>query len=123
MKAQDDCAVQVAVRVRDLVPRERLEGFFNCVHVHESSAVVGGERSFGFDFAFGSDSTQKSIYDTAVKPLIESALSGTNVTVLAYGTALRFLVQRCVDLNSLFPHIMLATSTSDSSKQPARNRI
>ena len=81
----DSEQVQVALRVRDLVPRERLEGFFSCIHVSQNAAVVGGERSFGFDFAFGPDSTQASVYDNSVKPLIESALSGVNVTVLAYG--------------------------------------
>lgn len=81
------CQVQVALRVRDLVPRERLEGFFSCIHVSSANATVtlGGERSFAFDYAFGPDSRQPDVYDNSVKPLIESALSGINVTVLAYG--------------------------------------
>ena len=91
----DSEQVQVALRVRDLVPRERLEGFFSCIHVSQNAAVVGGERSFAFDYAFGPDSTQANVYDSSVKPLIESALSGVNVTVLAYGALCHLLPVSC----------------------------
>lgn len=77
------CPVQVALRVRDLVPRERLEGFFSCISVTGSTtAVLGGERSFAFHYAFGADNSQATVYDMSVRPLIESALSGINVSVL-----------------------------------------
>lgn len=81
----DNSAVQVAARVRDLVPRERLSGYVGCVDVQEDSVVVGGKRSFGFDYAFAPNCTQTSVYDTAVKPLLEACKQGINVTVLAYG--------------------------------------
>lgn len=78
-------AVQVAVRVRDLLPRERLSGYVGCVAVEEGSAVVGRKRSFDFDYAFAPACAQASVYATAVKPLLEACKQGINVTVLAYG--------------------------------------
>lgn len=78
-------AVQVAVRVRDLLPRERLSGYVGCVAVEDGSAVVGSKRSFGFDYAFAPTCAQASVYATAVKPLLEVCKQGINVTVLAYG--------------------------------------
>lgn len=107
------CPVQVALRVRDLVPRERLEGFFSCINVSGSTtAVLGGERSFAFDYAFGPDTSQATVYDSSVRPLIESALSGINVSVLAYGATL---------LRSLQLHIMLRIA-QDPTKHQSSHR-
>lgn len=81
----DNSAVQVAVRVRDLLPRERLNGYVSCIDVQQDRVVVGGKRGFGFDFAFAPTCSQASVYETAVKPLVETCNQGVNITIAAYG--------------------------------------
>jgi kinesin family protein 4/21/27 len=43
------------------------------------------DRAFTYDFAFDEHSEQKTVYDTAVAPMIENLFNGYNATVLAYG--------------------------------------
>eukprot|EP00892_Ulva_mutabilis_P001048 jgi/Ulvmu1/10944/UM007_0123.1 len=81
----DNSAVQVAVRVRDLLPRERLSGYVSCINVQQDRVVVGSKRGFCFDFAFSPTCSQESVYDTAVKPLLETCQHGVNITIAAYG--------------------------------------
>jgi kinesin family protein 4/21/27 len=50
----------------------------------ESQVVVGKEKTFTYDHAFGTDSTQEQVYET-VKPLLSECFKGYNATVLAYG--------------------------------------
>jgi hypothetical protein len=80
-------AVRVAVRVRDLAPKERLEGCMSCIEVDSQtgSVNVGDERAFHFEHAFGPHSSQETVYREAVAPLLDASLKGMNVTVLAYG--------------------------------------
>lgn len=90
MAKPDHCttqSVQVAVRVRDLIPRERLKGCVNCVTADEGhrEVVIGGRRAFALDHAFGTASTQEQIYKTLVAPLLRNSLQGYNMTVFAYG--------------------------------------
>lgn len=82
--------VEVAVRVRGLSPRERLNGCVSCIDVNADTGIitVGGERAFQFEHAFGPPSSQADVYRHAVAPLLEASFSGTNVSVLAYGAAL-----------------------------------
>lgn len=89
----DECAVQVAVRVRDLLPQERLSGYVSCIEVQRDRVVVGGKRGFGFDIAFAPTCSQASVYETAVKPLMQTCSQGINVTVVAYGVA--HLIKTC----------------------------
>ncbi|RIA99358.1 P-loop containing nucleoside triphosphate hydrolase protein, partial [Glomus cerebriforme] len=52
-----------------------------------NQVVVQGEKkqSFTFDHVFGTETTQKEIYDKAVMNLVDQFLEGNNVTVLAFG--------------------------------------
>lgn len=80
-------SIQVAVRVRELIPRERLQGCVNCVTADEvaQEVVIGAQRSFRLDHVFGTSSTQEHIYKTLVAPMLRNCLLGYNMTVFAYG--------------------------------------
>ena len=79
--------VRVAVRIRPLVPKERLEQCRSCVRVFvdERQVVVGKDRGFSFDFVFGEDSSQRLVFDNACAPLVQRCFQGYNATVFAYG--------------------------------------
>jgi hypothetical protein len=42
-------------------------------------------RVFTYDAVYGSDSTQREVYDEGAFPLVESVMSGYNGTIFAYG--------------------------------------
>ncbi|KAI8325473.1 kinesin-domain-containing protein, partial [Martensiomyces pterosporus] len=50
-----------------------------------SLSTQGLPRTFSFDYAFGPESEQHTVYDTAIAPLLARFVEGYNVTVLAYG--------------------------------------
>ncbi|KAA0173549.1 hypothetical protein FNF27_05044 [Cafeteria roenbergensis] len=103
----DDQNFKVAIRVRPPVPRE-LHGdrpFQNVVRVDhaerritisENLAAVEEEgysgapgpystHTFTFDHVYGQDCTQKKVYETTAKAVVESSLQGYNATIFAYG--------------------------------------
>ena len=82
-------AVKVAVRVRGLVPRERLQGCVQCITSDETCRTirVGQERSFCFDHVFGPAACQRTIYEECVAPILHNCLQGLNMTVFAYGAS------------------------------------
>ena len=49
----------------------------------------GTDKSFTYDFVYGSDSTQSQLYEEAVRPLVDGCFNGYNATVLAYGQTVR----------------------------------
>ena len=71
-------AVRVAVRARPLVPHEKAARAKEAVRVggEGRSVVVGADRRFAFDVAFGQGATQVAIYDDCVAPLVESCFAG-----------------------------------------------
>ena len=77
--------VRVAVRVRPMVAKEKLENQASCLRVHnaERQIVIGKDRAFTFDFVFGQDSTQKQVYDEACSPLLTGCMQ--NATIFGYG--------------------------------------
>ncbi|KAJ1800447.1 hypothetical protein LPJ59_001090 [Coemansia sp. RSA 2399] len=50
-----------------------------------ANTASSAPRTFKFDYAFGPDSQQPSVYETAISPLLNRFVEGYNVTVLAYG--------------------------------------
>lgn len=80
-------AVRVAVRVRPLVAKERLEQCRGCLRAYpkQKQIVIGKDRGFTFDFVFGEEGTQDQIYDEACAPLVERCFDGYNATIFAYG--------------------------------------
>ena len=78
--------VKVVVRVRPLIDLEVQGGASECVTVDaESSTIFVNDRSFSFDYVFGSRCSQEFVYEESVHELLRSSLNGYNATVFAYG--------------------------------------
>ncbi|XP_036400407.1 kinesin-like protein kif7 [Megalops cyprinoides] len=83
----EDTAVQVAVRVRPLLPKELLHSHESCITAdpEEKRVTLGHDRHFHCDFVFEESSSQEEVYSTCVQPLTEAFFQGFNATVFAYG--------------------------------------
>mmetsp|Transcript_3665 Transcript_3665/g.10080 ORF Transcript_3665/g.10080 Transcript_3665/m.10080 type:complete len:1557 (-) Transcript_3665:124-4794(-) len=98
--SSSDC-VQVAVRIRPLLPLERQEPCMTILdepianamandHLEDvaTSVRIGGKRSgvtYTFDCVYGTTTTQAQVYHFSVVPLLNACLEGYNATILAYG--------------------------------------
>ena len=99
-------SVQVAVRIRPMLPHEA--GNMSCVEVLKESSTsrisnvirLGGEDgpTFTFDQVFPLTTTQSEVYDDKVAPLVSSCLEGYNATILAYGQTGSGCVRKNADL-------------------------
>ncbi|KAK3260518.1 hypothetical protein CYMTET_30522 [Cymbomonas tetramitiformis] len=99
---------KVVIRVRPPLERELTGGkqFQNTVMVSEghrvmtisenlaalsnrsaqaSEGLLYSTHQFTFDYVYGQDSTQKSVYDHSAKDAVMSTLTGYNATIIAYG--------------------------------------
>lgn len=102
-----DC-VQVAIRVRPLINSEIQRG---CVEIIEKSkdqpqlsicsgsgaSVCGGpngksNEQFTYTHVFMPEDPQEMVYEQSVQPMIDKLFQGYNVTILAYGKILGFLI-------------------------------
>lgn len=83
----EESAVKVAVRVRQLLPKELLHRHRSCVHVDldTQQLTLGHNRHFHFDVIFDQNSTQEDVYTSCVEPLVTAFFAGFNATVFAYG--------------------------------------
>uniref|UniRef100_A0A3B4Z610 Kinesin family member 7 n=1 Tax=Stegastes partitus TaxID=144197 RepID=A0A3B4Z610_9TELE len=83
----DFCAVQVAVRVRPLLPKELLHCHESCITVDPElhRVTLGHDRHFLCDFVFEEACCQEEVYSVSVQPLIDAFFQGFNATVFAYG--------------------------------------
>lgn len=83
----EDTAVQVAVRVRPLLPKELLHNHESCITAlpEDKRVTLGHDRHFHFDFVFEESAVQEDVYAACVQPLIEAFFQGFNATVFAYG--------------------------------------
>ncbi len=74
------CPVRVAIRVRPLSASDITgeNGGRTCIQVldAEGQVQIGDLHRFTFDYAFSSTVSQQEVYDSAVSPLIDAALSG-----------------------------------------------
>ncbi|XP_045202855.1 chromosome-associated kinesin KIF4-like [Mercenaria mercenaria] len=79
--------LKVVVRVRPLIQKENDEGCQTCLNFipYEPQIVLGKDRSFTYDFVFRPTDPQVTVYEDAVKPLVQHIFKGYNSTVLAYG--------------------------------------
>jgi len=88
---EGDATVCVAVRMRPMSAKELREGGEVCVDVIGPKAEVVLQRegfqdkSFTFDHAFGSDSSQVQVFRSLGIQLLDKAFSGYNATIFAYG--------------------------------------
>ncbi|XP_062237805.1 kinesin-like protein KIF27 [Platichthys flesus] len=82
-----EVCVKVALRVRPLLPNELIQNHKVCVRIVPDSAqvMVGSDRVFSFDHAFGPTATQDEVYNSCVQPLVETLLRGDNATVFCFG--------------------------------------
>ncbi|KAK2837177.1 hypothetical protein Q5P01_014389 [Channa striata] len=82
-----EVCVRVAVRVRPLLPKEVLHSHQVCVRVvpGTAQAMLRSNRVFTFDYAFGPSASQDEVYESCVRPLVESLVGGYNATVFCYG--------------------------------------
>lgn len=82
-----EVCVRVALRIRPLLPKEVLHNHQVCVRAVPGSAQVllGSDRLFSFDHAFGPTADQDEVYACCVQPLVESLVEGYNATVFCYG--------------------------------------
>lgn len=79
--------MQVAVRVRPLLPKEKLINETVCVKIHPgaSQLVIGKDKAFTFDYCISPKVTQEQLYERCIDPLVTSCFEGYNATVFAYG--------------------------------------
>jgi hypothetical protein len=88
-------AVQVVVRARPLLERERAAGGdCGCVTVtgQQSLVIHDGDRDVGprshrftFDRVFSEHASQQQVYEEVARPVVQHVLDGINATVFAYG--------------------------------------
>ncbi|KAK1945275.1 Kinesin-like protein KIF21A [Phytophthora citrophthora] len=86
MSEDDAASVRVAVRIRPLIGREKVERCDECVSVldEENQIVMGKNRAFTYDYVFGKYAQQSDIW-RCVDPLIRATFDGYNSTIFAYG--------------------------------------
>ncbi|GFR76078.1 chromosome-associated kinesin KIF4A [Elysia marginata] len=77
----------VALRCRPLIKKELEEGCQSCLNTisGEPQVVLGKDRAFTYDFAFGPSDPQVDVYNLSCRKLITSIFKGYNATILAYG--------------------------------------
>ncbi|KAH6920353.1 hypothetical protein HPB50_028659 [Hyalomma asiaticum] len=87
MKSHKVVAVRVAVRSRPLVSKELIEGCQVGARQfpNSQSIVLGGDKTFTYDYVFGEESRQVQVYDACVSKLLPKVFEGFNVTIFAYG--------------------------------------
>jgi len=92
MATTEDCAHEESIRVFcRFRPTNQMERDHNgqiCIEIPDNNTSVyvpSGDHTFVFDRVYGSNSSQKEVYDTAAKPAIDAVLRGFNGTVFAYG--------------------------------------
>ncbi|RYH19890.1 hypothetical protein EON65_25370 [archaeon] len=79
--------IKVGVRIRPLSTKELGESASSTVCTEQGGKVVtfqdNKKNHYGFDWAFDSESSQRLIYDSMCKPLIDSVFQGYNATFFA----------------------------------------
>ena len=82
---RDSSCVQVAVRIRPLLPGEPRDSVVSADTTVQAIQVAGGGPRFTFDAVFAPTATQADVYQQAVKRLVGQTLTGYNATIFAYG--------------------------------------
>eukprot|EP00644_Phytophthora_capsici_P016390 jgi/Phyca11/117768/e_gw1.34.451.1 len=84
--------IRVAVRCRPMNERENREQSVSCFTCGpDGTAVLTNmdnpteKHEFGFDFVYGCDSKQESVFNDIGVPLLDRAFGGYNGTIFAYG--------------------------------------
>ncbi|KAG2824308.1 hypothetical protein PC116_g13718 [Phytophthora cactorum] len=84
--------IRVAVRCRPMNERENREQSVSCFTCGPNGTAVltnmdnpAEKHEFGFDFVYGCDSKQESVFEDIGVPLLDRAFGGYNGTIFAYG--------------------------------------
>lgn len=81
--------VKVALRIRPLSQKEKLESQVECLRIEcdRPQVTVNNQKnqSFCYDYTFPPKTCQIDVYETCVKPLLNCVFQGYNATVFAYG--------------------------------------
>lgn len=86
--------VSVAVRLRPLSGKEKLDGCSNCLQMtNEKSLFCPPDKIFTFDKIFDATATQSQVFNESVVQILETFLQGYNATVLAYGQVILFIIK------------------------------
>ncbi|XP_067001176.2 kinesin-like protein KIF21A isoform X2 [Anabrus simplex] len=85
--ADEDTSVRVALRIRPMIPREKIDMCRICTNVTpgEPQVTLGSDKSFTYDYVFDTHVQQEEVYNSCVAKLVEGSLEGYNATILAYG--------------------------------------
>lgn len=88
MSSEDhQTTVKVGVRIRPLLENELGDNCTTCVSTVPNSpqVLVGKDQCFSFDYVFGEECDQVTIFEECVLNLVDAAFEGFNATILAYG--------------------------------------
>ncbi|XP_065909022.1 uncharacterized protein [Dysidea avara] len=91
MASDPKANIQVGIRVRPLLPKEKLNGETEQWAVtptsitQKDSKLVVTSSCYAFNYVFNQEVETQTIYDTLVKPMVVSSLEGYNATIFAYG--------------------------------------
>lgn len=83
--------VKVAVRCRPMSKKEVDRGCNDIIRTDGPSMFLmpaeegQTEKQFTFDHSYGSDATQRTLYEDLAVPILNKALEGYNGTIFAYG--------------------------------------
>lgn len=80
--------VQVYVRARPSLSKEVYDQRYKkCISFapHSNRIIVGNSKEFTFDSVYDDNATQETVFNSCVKPLVESCFYGFNATIFAYG--------------------------------------
>ena len=86
-----DLNVKVAVRCRPMSSKEVARGCGNIIDITGKSIHINSTdaqheaKDFTFDFCYGPDSLQTTVYEDLGRPIVLQALDGFNGTIFAYG--------------------------------------
>ncbi|OQR98780.1 kinesin-like protein [Achlya hypogyna] len=78
-------SVRVCVRVRPLVPKEKLEDDNHAVETFGTQVIIPSSNvTYTYDHVFGPEAGQDELWP-CVSPLVDSTFEGYNATIFAYG--------------------------------------
>jgi len=84
--------IRVAVRCRPMNERENREQAVSCFTCEPNGTAIltnvdnpAEKHEFGFDFVYGCDSKQETVFEDIGMPLLDRAFGGYNGTIFAYG--------------------------------------
>ncbi|XP_015185589.1 PREDICTED: kinesin heavy chain-like isoform X1 [Polistes dominula] len=85
-------SIKVAIKIRPLIKREKEENLpkqrtveGNYIASTDQEMRKRGDGGFNFDHIFDETTSNKDVFDTVIKPIVDAAVNGFNGTVIAYG--------------------------------------